>query len=53
MKVPQWCVFNRMMDAATHMLGCDQKSPNLELKTLFLAWKNVKILTHSQQQPQG
>ena len=41
------------MDAATQMLGCDQKSSNLELKTWFLAWKNVKTLKHSQQQPQG
>ena len=30
-----------------------KQSPNLELKTWFLAWKNVKTLTHSQQQPQG
>ena len=30
-----------------------KQSPILELKTWFLAWKNVKTLTHSQQQPQG
>ena len=24
MKVPQWCVFNRLVDAATQNLGCDQ-----------------------------
>ena len=53
MKAPQWCVFNRLMDAATQSLGCDQKSSNLELKTWLMAWKNVKTLTHSQQQPQG
>ena len=53
MKVPQWCVFNRLMDAATQSLDCDQNSPNFELKTWFLAWKNVKTLTHSHQQPQG
>ena len=53
LKVPQWCVFNRLMDAGTQSLGCDQKSPNLELKTWFWDWKNVKTLTHSQQQPQG
>ena len=35
MKVPQWCVFNILMDAAAENLGCDQKSPNLELKTWF------------------
>ena len=45
MKVPQWCVFNSMMAAATQRLGGVQKSPNLELKTWFLAWKNVKTLT--------
>ena len=29
-----------------------KQSPNLELKTWFLAW-NVKTLTHSQQHPQA
>ena len=24
MKVPQWCVFTRSMDAATQMLDCDE-----------------------------
>ena len=35
LKNQQWCVFNRLMDAATQMLGWDQKSPNLELKAQF------------------
>ena len=41
------------MDAATQSLGCDQKSPHLELKTQYGIEMNVKTLTHSQQQPQG
>ena len=53
MKVPQWCDFNWLLDAATQMFVCDKKLPSLELKTWFLAWKNVKTFTHSQQQPQG
>ena len=28
-----------------------KQSPNLELKTWFLVWNNVK--THAQEQPQG
>ena len=52
MKVPKWCVFNRLRDAATQSLVCDQTITNLELKTWFLA-KKVKTLTHSQQQPQS
>ena len=31
----QLCVFNMLMDAATQMLGWDQNSPHLELKTQF------------------
>ena len=34
-KVSQWCVFNRLMDAATQSLGCYQISPNLVLKTQY------------------
>ena len=53
MKVSQWCDFNRLMDAATQMWFMNKQSTNLKLKTWFLAWKNVKTLTHSHQQPQG
>ena len=53
MKVPQWCDFKRLMDAATQMLGCDQKSPNLSSRLGFGIEMNVKTLRHSQQQPQG
>ena len=28
MKISQWCVFNRMEDAATQRLDWDQKPPN-------------------------
>ena len=35
LKVPQCFVFNRLMNAASQSFGCDQKSPNLELKTQF------------------
>ena len=41
------------MDAATHMWFMNEQSTNLKLKTWFLAGKNVKTLTHSQQQPQA
>ena len=41
------------MDAATQMWFLNEQSTNLKLKTWFLALKNVKTLTHSQQQPQG
>ena len=35
MKVPQWGSFKRLMDAATQIWGCDEKSPDLKLKTQF------------------
>ena len=38
------------MDAATQMWFMNKQSTNMKLKTWFLAWKNVKTLTHSQQQ---
>ena len=36
--MPQWSILDRMEDAATQRLDCEYKSPNLELKTWFLAW---------------
>ena len=53
MKVPQWCDFKRLMDPAMQSFVVIRKSPNLDLKTSFLAWMNVKTLTHTQQHPQG
>ena len=53
LKVPQWCDFKRLLDAATQTGFVMKQSTNLELKTWFLASKNVKTLTHSQQQPQA
>ena len=41
------------MDAATQMWFMNEQSTNLKLKTWFLAGKNVKTLTHSQQQQQA
>ena len=34
--------FNRLMDAATQSLVVIKQSPNLELKTRFLAWKECE-----------
>ena len=38
MKVPQWCVFNRLMDAATQSWVVIRTSPNLDLITQFWDW---------------
>ena len=42
MKVPQWCVFNRLMDAATQIWFVMKQSTNLKLKTWFLALKECE-----------
>ena len=42
MKVPQWCVFNRLMDAATQMLVCNETINQFEVKTWFLALKECE-----------
>ena len=34
MKVPQWCVFTRSMDAATPMLGCDETINQIRVEDL-------------------
>ena len=53
LKVAQWCDFKRLLDVSTQIWIVMKQSTNLELKTWFLAWKNVRTLTHSQQQAQG
>ena len=36
MKVPQWCVFNRLMDAATQNLVCNETINQFEVEDLVL-----------------
>ena len=36
LKVAQWHVFNRLMDAATQMLVCDQNSPQFGVEDLVV-----------------
>ena len=36
--MPQWCVFNRMEDAATQRWDCDQNHP-IGVEDLVLGWK--------------
>ena len=40
-KVPQWCVFNRLMDAATQMLVCDQTITLFGVEDLVLGFERM------------
>ena len=42
MKVPQWCVFTRSMDAATQMLDCDETITQCGVEDLVHGLKECK-----------
>ena len=42
MKVPQWCVFTRSMDAATQMLDCDETITQYGVQDLVLGLKECE-----------
>ena len=42
MKVPQWCVFNRLMDVVTQMLGCDQTITQFGVEDLVLGLRECE-----------
>ena len=42
MKVPQWCVFTRSMDAVTQMLDCDETIAQFGVQDLVLALKECE-----------
>ena len=42
MKVPQWCVFTRSMDAATQMLDCDETITQFGVQDLVLGLKKCE-----------
>ena len=41
MKVPQWCVFNTLMDATTQSLVCDQTITQFGVEDLVLGFERI------------
>ena len=42
MKVPQWCVFNWLVDAATQSLDCDETITQFGVESLVLGLKECE-----------